>query len=333
MSPSRSSSRLTPLILSVLLACTANGDHHLSVRYYDETCPSAQHIVHSVMASKVAADQAIAPAVLRLFFHDCFINGCDGSVLLDDGTPFFESEKAAEPNDSLRGFDVIDEIKSHLEHSCPATVSCADILALASRDAVALLGGPAWNVQLGRKDSRGADRDAAENDLPSPHANLTGLIAAFAEHGLDARDMVALSGAHTVGTARCVHYKARVYGREEGGRADIDPSFAELRRQTCQGDGDDAAAPFDEQTPMRFDNAYYKDLVARRGLLTSDQALYGCGGPLDHLVEMYSKDGEAFAYDFAKAMVKMGDIPPPPGMPVEVRLKCSMVNYRRTNRK
>lgn len=74
MSPSRSSSWLTPLILSVLFACTANGDHHLSVRYYDETCPSAQHIVHSVMASKVAADQAIAPAVLRLFFHDCFIN-------------------------------------------------------------------------------------------------------------------------------------------------------------------------------------------------------------------------------------------------------------------
>ncbi|CAN6195019.1 unnamed protein product [Urochloa humidicola] len=324
MSPLRIASWLAPLILSsVLLACTAKGDQHLSGSYYDMNCPSVQNIVQSVMASRVAADQGIAPAVLRLFFHDCFVNGCDGSILLDS-TPSIDSEKNAVPNDSLRGFDVIDEIKSHLEESCPATVSCADILALASRDAVALLGGPTWNVQLGRKDSRGADKDAAENDLPSPHANLTDLMGKFAEHGLDAKDMVVLSGAHTIGTARCLHYKDRVNGVEGG--ADIDPAFAELRRETCQAGGDDAMAPFDEQTPMRFDNAYYKDLVARRGLLTSDQELYGCGGPLDHLVEMYSNDGEAFARDFAKAMVKMGGIVPPPGMLMEVRLKCSMVN-------
>ncbi|RLM55255.1 peroxidase P7-like [Panicum miliaceum] len=138
--------------------------------------------------------------------------------------------------------------------------------------------------------------------------------------------MTALLGTHTVDTARCLHYKDRVYRNDGEGGADIAPSFAELRRWTCQA-GDDAAAPFDEQTPMRFDNAYYKDLVARRGLLTSDQALYGCGGPLDHLVEMYSKDSEAFAKDFARAMVKMGGISSPPGMPVEVRLKCSMVYY------
>jgi peroxidase len=193
---------------------------------------------------------SIAVTVTVTVVFERIQQGCDGSVLLDDGTPFFDSEKAAEPNESLGGFKVIDEIKSHLEHACPATVSCADILALASRDAVSLLGGPAWNVQLGRKDSRGADRDAAANNLPSPHANRTSLIAAFAEHGLDARDMAALSGAHTVGSARCIQYKDRVYGQEEGGGADIDPSFAELRRQTCQGNGEGAAAPFDEQTPM-----------------------------------------------------------------------------------
>ncbi|CAL5042596.1 unnamed protein product [Urochloa decumbens] len=325
MSPSGVASRLVPLVLCVLLACTvAKGDHRLSFSYYDKTCPSAQHIVQSVMASRVAADQPTAPAVLRLFFHDCFVNGCDGSVLLDS-TPSMDSEKDAEPNDSLRGFDVIDDIKAHLEHACPGTVSCADVLALASRDAVVLLGGPAWNVELGRKDSRGADKDAAETKLPSPKENLTVLIDLFAEHGLDARDMAALSGAHTVGTARCRHYKDRVYG-SEGGADIIDPAFAVERRRTCQAGGDDAMAPFDEQTPMRFDNAYYKDLVARRGLLTSDQELYGRGGPLDQLVEMYSNDGEAFARDFAKAMVKMGRIPPPLGMPVEVRLSCHMVN-------
>jgi len=252
--------------------------------------------------------------------------GCDGSVLLD-GTPFSESEKDATPNaNSLRGFDVIDEIKSYAERACPATVSCADILALASRDAVALLGGPTWKVQLGRKDSRGTNRTGAEYGLPAPNSTLAELIDLFKQYDLDARDMAALSGAHTIGTARCHHYRNRVYGYNGEGGADIDPSFAELRRQTCQS-AYDAPAPFDEQTPMRFDNAYYRDLVARRGLLTSDQALYGCGGLLDHLVEMYSTDGEAFAKDFARAMVKMGKIPPPPEMQVEVRLSCSKINW------
>ncbi|XP_039797772.1 lignin-forming anionic peroxidase-like [Panicum virgatum] len=129
---------------------------------------------------------------------------------------------------------MVDEIKSHLEHSHPyrGHVSCADILALASRDAVALLGGPTWNVQLARKDSHGAGRDAAENDLPSPHENVTALITKFAKYGLDARNMSALSGAGTVGMARCFHYKDRVYGNDGEGGAHIDPSFAELRRQT-----------------------------------------------------------------------------------------------------
>jgi peroxidase len=145
----------------------------------------------------------------------------------------------------------------------------------------------------------------------------------FEKHGLDARDMTALSGAHTVGMASCQNYKDRAYGV-----ADIDLSYAETVRQTCQGpSGDSGKAPFDPQTPMKFDNAYYRELIARRGLLTSDKTLYGGGGLQDNLVEMYGADGESFSRDFAKAMVKMGNITPPKGMPVEVRLMCSMANW------
>lgn len=68
----------------------------------------------------------------------CFLDhqGCDASVLLDSSGSII-SEKQAGPNiNSLRGFEVVDHIKYILEEACPSTVSCADILALAARDAV-----------------------------------------------------------------------------------------------------------------------------------------------------------------------------------------------------
>ena len=65
--------------------------------------------------------------------------GCDASVLLDD-TANFTGEKNAGPNaNSLRGYEVIDAIKAQGEASCKATVSCADIVALAARDSVNLV--------------------------------------------------------------------------------------------------------------------------------------------------------------------------------------------------
>ncbi|XP_047073984.1 peroxidase P7-like [Lolium rigidum] len=325
MASSRSSSWVTvlALLLFVALAHTANGADPLSAGYYAMTCPNAERIVSSVMANRVGGGR-MASAVLRLFFHDCFVNGCDASVLLDGP----ESEKDAEPNLSLTGFTVIDEIKAALERDCPATVSCADVLALASRDAVTQLGGPTWNVPLGRKDSRFApNKGFTTQHLPKANDNLGSLIQMFGDLGLDARDLTALSGAHTVGMSNCENYRERIYGTSDT-KYNIDPSFAETRRQMCplQGpSGDAGKAPFDKETPRTFDNAYYRDLIAHQGLLNSDQALYS-GSGLDSLVVMYGSDNDAFGRDFAKAMVKMGNIAPPMGMPTEVRLHCSKAN-------
>jgi len=62
--------------------------------------------------------------------------GCDGSVLLDGPS----SEKIALPNkNSLRGYEVIDAIKSKVEALCPGVVSCADIVTIAARDSVAIV--------------------------------------------------------------------------------------------------------------------------------------------------------------------------------------------------
>lgn len=68
-------------------------------------------------------------------YYLCILQGNDASVLLDS-TPTNKAEKEAIPNLSLSGYDVIDEIKAALEEKCSGTVSCADILAMATRDAV-----------------------------------------------------------------------------------------------------------------------------------------------------------------------------------------------------
>ncbi|CBI22008.3 unnamed protein product, partial [Vitis vinifera] len=144
------------------------------------------------MVQAVIREPRMGASILRLFFHDCFVNGCDASILLDD-TATFTGEKNALPNqNSVRGFEVIDTIKTRVEAACKATVSCADILALAARDGVVLLGGPSWTVPLGRRDARTANQSAANNDLPAPFANLSALISGFAAKGLNADDMTAL---------------------------------------------------------------------------------------------------------------------------------------------
>ncbi|KAB2032334.1 hypothetical protein ES319_D05G366200v1 [Gossypium barbadense] len=307
-------------LLIVMLSCHA-ANAQLSPNFYASSCPNLQTIVRNAMSRAVNRETRIGAYILRLFFHDCFVNGCDGSILLDD-TATFTGEKNAVPNrNSARGFEVIDTIKTNVEAACSATVSCADILALAARDGVALLGGPTWQVPLGRRDARTASQSAANNQIPSPFANLATLTSSFAAKGLSTRDLTALSGGHTIGLARCTTFRGRIYND-----TNIDANFAATRRANCPASGgDNNLAPLDIQTPTRFDNDYFRNLVARRGLLHSDQELFN-GGSQDALVRTYSNNPATFSADFAAAMVRMGNISPLTGTQGEIRRNCRVVN-------
>ncbi|XP_078432114.1 peroxidase P7-like [Wolffia australiana] len=307
--------------LLVLFLCACTADAQLRPNFYGGRCPNLEGIVRGAMRTAVSSDPRLPASIIRLFFHDCFVNGCDASVLLAD-TPTFTGEQNAFPNrNSLRGLDVIETIKAAVEAACNATVSCADILALATRDGAVLSGGPTWRVPLGRRDATTASQSAANSNLPGASSSLSVLLNSFANQGLNLRDLVALSGAHTFGLARCVTFRNRIYND-----ANIDPAFAAARRATCpQAGGAGDPAPLDVTTPNAFDNAYYANLLSRRGLLHSDQELFN-NGSADSIVRSYANNGAIFFRDFAASMVKMGNIAPLTGSNGDIRRVCSRVN-------
>ncbi|KAF8642547.1 hypothetical protein HU200_067225 [Digitaria exilis] len=308
----------------LVLAAALGAAAQLSPTFYDGSCPNLQSIVRSGMAAAVQQEPRMGASILRLFFHDCFVQGCDASVLLDD-SPTITGEKNAGPNaNSLRGYEVIDSIKSQVEAACPGTVSCADILALAARDGVNLLSGPTWAVQLGRRDTRTASQSAANSNLPSPSSSAAALVSAFASKGLDSRDLVALSGAHTIGSARCASFRSHVYND-----SNINAGFAAKRKQICQpqsGGSDGNLAPLDALSPVKFDNGYFRNVVAQFGLLHSDQELFGAGAGVDSITAQYARNGAVFSRDFVTAMIKMGNISPLTGANGEIRGNCRKPN-------
>ncbi|KAL5720852.1 peroxidase [Ranunculus cassubicifolius] len=311
------------IITMCLLFLFSISSAQLSANFYASSCDCVLPTVRSAVQSAISKERRMGASLLRLHFHDCFVNGCDGSILLDDREGFTGEKNAAPNRNSARGFDVVDNIKAAVERVCPGVVSCADVLAIAARDSVAILGGPTWNVKLGRRDSTTASQGAANTSIPGPSRNLTNLISSFQAQGLSARDMVALSGSHTIGQARCTTFRNRVYNE-----TNIDTNFASTTQANCprtSGSGDNNISPLDLQTPVAFDNKYYNNLIGQRGLLHSDQELFN-GGSTDALVRSYNSNPNIFNADFSAAMIKMGDIRPLTGSNGEIRRNCRRPN-------
>ncbi|CAN1155738.1 Peroxidase 4 [Linum perenne] len=307
------------VIVVVVLVMAIGAQAQLTPNFYGRSCPQALPAIRKIVRHEIRKETRMGASLLRLHFHDCFVNGCDGSILLDD-TANFTGEKTAAPNlNSVRGFEVIDKIKSEVDKRCKANVvSCADILAVAARDSVSRGPSYSYQVPLGRRDARTASLAAANNSLPPPTFNFSQLISNFQSHGLNLTDLVALSGGHTIGLARC----ARIYND-----TNIHPRLAATLQRTCPPTGGDNNLKPLDQTPAWFNTDYYSALIRNRGLLHSDQELFGTGNSAsDRLVMTYSTNPFKFAADFAASMVKMGNIQVVTGTDGEVRKNCRVIN-------
>ncbi|KAA8540102.1 hypothetical protein F0562_026794 [Nyssa sinensis] len=257
------------------------------------------------------------------------IHGCDASVLIDS-TPSNTAEKDSPANNpSLRGFDVIDHAKTRLETVCKGVVSCADIVAFAARDSIELTGGLGYDVPAGRRDGKVSSASEASTNLPPPSLDVNQLTQTFANKGFTQEEMVTLSGAHTIGRSHCTSFSSRLYSFNATLSQDpsLDPTYAAQLKQQCpQGSTDpNLVVPMNPSSPSTSDVGYYMDILANRGLFTSDQTLLTNAATVN-LVNQNSGNPSLWKSKFAAAMVKMGQIGVLTGTAGEIRANCRKIN-------
>ncbi|KAL9242437.1 hypothetical protein vseg_016432 [Gypsophila vaccaria] len=312
------------IILLSTLAFTAKSQ--LKTGFYATKCPRAEFIVKSTVQAHFNSNPNVAPALLRLHFHDCFIKGCDASVLISGPS----TERTAFPNVGLRGFEVVDDAKARLESVCPGVVSCADILALAARDAVTVTGGPSWGVPLGRRDGRESSASDVPQNLASPFDSVAVQRQKFAAKGLNDRELVALVGAHTIGHSQCQFFQYRIYNfTSTGSDPSMNPSFVSHLQRKCPRNGNGLnKVGLDKDSSTRFDATFFRNLKDGNSVLESDQRLMD-DGSIRAMIGNYAAGprGESrFKIDFLKAMIKMGNIEVKTGTNGEIRKICSKIN-------
>ncbi|KAL5700436.1 peroxidase [Ranunculus cassubicifolius] len=296
----------------------------LSYTFYSTSCPSLETTIRDYLREIFSSDFRVAAGILRVHFHDCFVQGCDSSLLLA-GSASGPTEQQAPPNLALqaRAFEIIEELRNRIHRACGAIVSCSDITALSAREAVFLSGGPNYRVPLGRRDGRTfATRNATLANLPFFGSRVAQLTADFANKSLDVTDLVALSGGHTIGRANCGSFVGRLYPTRD---PTLETSFANNLTQVCPTNTSTGIQVLDIRTPNIFDNAYYIDLVNRQGLFVSDQDLF-TNTSTRPIVQNFANNQTLFFQRFGFSMIKMGMLSVLTGTQGEIRSNCSRIN-------
>ncbi|KAF7005093.1 hypothetical protein CFC21_020240 [Triticum aestivum] len=321
-------SKAAAALVILALACAAvhSAAAGLSPDFHAVSCPDLEHIVMYHVAEAFRKDVGVAPALIRILFHDCFPQGCDASVLLTGNN----SEQGMGPNLTLRpvALNLIESIRAAVHRACGRIVSCADLTVLATRDSLVLAGGPHFDVALGRRDALAPALEDLVFTLPAPSFTVPELLKSFGDRNLDKADLVSLSGAHSFGIAHCSSFSDRFTPVDDTDLV-IDPNFAAKLRAKCAKDmpAGTVNQTLDLRTPDVFDNKYYFDLIAKQGLFKSDQGLI-VHPNTTRMATRFSLNQGAFFEQFAKSMVKMSNMDLLTGSQGEIRFNCAVPNSR-----
>uniref|UniRef100_A0A5B6Z7V4 Plant heme peroxidase family profile domain-containing protein n=1 Tax=Davidia involucrata TaxID=16924 RepID=A0A5B6Z7V4_DAVIN len=172
----------------------------------------------------------------------------------------------------------------------------ADLFQLASATAVEEAGGPKIPMKYGRVDASGPHQCPEEGRLPAagPPSPAAHLREVFYRMGLNDKEIVALSGAHTLGRSRP---ERSGWGKPE-------------TKYTKDGPGAPGGQSWTAQW-LKFDNSYFKDIKERRDadllVLPTDAVLFE-DPSFKEYAEKYAEDEDAFFKDYAEAHAKLSNL-------------------------
>ncbi|KAE8782620.1 Peroxidase 47 [Hordeum vulgare] len=294
--------------------------------------PEMQKAVRDIVE---AASPDLLPGLIRLLFHDCFVNGCDGSVLLNtsrmagsDG----KTEMTSGFNVGLRGLDVIQKIKATLWPTYGIT--CTDAVIYGAREAVYLLSNKqiAYDVDgPGRKDGVISRSEDPARFLPTPSFTFEQLKESFRNQSLEPEDVIVLSGAHAVGVAHRTFFDINTVGTP------LSYQIA-VARELSNGAGvvknnvrdfNPPLSDYKDDNEQRkaakgvLDNSFYNTISQNMALFPSDRVLWK---DAETNVIGYKNNVGTWYTDFAISMAKLGRLPAPWGAPWEYRKVCNATN-------
>uniref|UniRef100_A0A803KVE8 Peroxidase n=1 Tax=Chenopodium quinoa TaxID=63459 RepID=A0A803KVE8_CHEQI len=298
----------------------------LQVGFYKGLCPNKLVDIEAALTTKVQEhfrkDPSILPALLRMQFHDCFVHGCDASILING----LSSEKTAGPNLSVRGYDLIDALKDIAEAQCPGVVSCADIIAIATKEVLRMGGGPNYSIQTGRRD--GLISRAQDVNLPSPFLTVSETISAFNAKKFTTEEIVILLGCHTVGVSSCGFFQDRLYQGTTQFDPIMDPTLRKQLMPICpKGTTANNSTFLDQnsQSSNIVDNSFFVQILEQRGILPIDQSLARDPKTVS-FVKQFAQSASLFNSKLASAMVKLQALDVLTGSQGEIRKTCNRFN-------
>ncbi|KAI3884238.1 hypothetical protein MKW92_044335 [Papaver armeniacum] len=297
----------------------------LVMNFYKDSCPQAEDIIKEQVKLLYKRHKNTAFSWLRNLFHDCAVESCDASLLLDS-TKKELSEKETDRSFGLRNFRYLDTIKEAVERECPQVVSCADILVLSARDGIVALGGPQIPLKTGRRDGRKSRAQILEQYLPDHNESISVVLDRFSSMGINTPGLVALLGAHSVGRTHCVKLVHRLYPEVS---PEINPDHVEHMLHKCpDAIPDPKAVQYvrnDRGTPMILDNNYYRNILDNKGLLIVDHLLATDPRTKPYVKKM-AKSTDYWSKEFSRAITILSENNPLTGTKGEIRKHCSVAN-------